>query len=72
MTPEREPFFLSVADVLALHDDQLRLYGGSAGIRDVGALESAIAMPAATFDQAFLHEDLFHLCLPHRRKPAVR
>lgn len=61
MTTRAEPFFLSVEDVLALHDDQLRLFGGSAGIRDRGALESAIATPAATFDDEFLHEDLFHM-----------
>ena len=58
---ERDPLFLSVEEVLALHDDQLRLYGGSAGIRDAGALESAVATPAATFDQAFLHDDVFHM-----------
>jgi hypothetical protein len=50
VTSEQEPLFLSVAEVVALHDDQLRLYGGSAGIRDAGALESAVATPAATFD----------------------
>jgi death-on-curing protein len=53
-----EPLFLSVEDVLALHDDQLRLFGGSPGIRARGALESAVATPAATFDDEFLHEDL--------------
>ena len=57
MTPERDPIFLTLAEVLVLHDDQLRLYGGSDGIRDEGALQSAIAMPAATFDRAFLHEE---------------
>jgi death on curing protein len=56
-----EPLFLSVADVLGLHDDQLRLFGGSAGVRDQGALESAVAMPEATFDDEFLHEDIFHI-----------
>jgi death-on-curing protein len=61
VSSERDPLFLSVPEVLALHDDQLRLYGGSAGIRDAGALESAVATPAATFDQAFLHEDVFHM-----------
>jgi death-on-curing protein len=58
---QTDPLFLSVAEVLALHDDQLRLYGGASGIRDAGALESAVATPAATFDQAFLHEDVFHM-----------
>jgi death-on-curing protein len=56
-----EPLFLSVEDVLALHDDQLRRFGGSAGVRDRGALESAVATPAATFDDQFLHEDLFKM-----------
>lgn len=57
--PVLEPSFLSVEDVLALHDDQLRLFGGSAGIRDANALESAVATPASTFDGSFLHEDVF-------------
>jgi death on curing protein len=54
-----EPFFLSVEDVLELHSDQLRLYGGTAGIRERGALDSAVATPAATFDNAYLHDNLF-------------
>ena len=61
MTIEPAPLFLTVEDVLALHDDQLRLFGGSAGVRDAGALDSAVATPAATFDQEFLHDDLFHM-----------
>jgi death-on-curing protein len=61
VTREGDPLFLSVAEVLSLHDDQLRLYGGSPGLRDVGALESAVATPAATYDDAFLHEDIFHM-----------
>ncbi len=54
-----EPFFLSVEDVLELHADQLRLFRGSDGIRDQGALESAVATPTATFDGVHLHADLF-------------
>jgi death on curing protein len=61
VTTGAEPLFLSVEDVLALHDDQLRLFGGSAGVRDRGALESAVATPEASFDDEFLHEDLFHM-----------
>jgi prophage maintenance system killer protein len=38
---------------MELHSDQLRLYGGTAGIRDLGALDSAVATPAATFDDAY-------------------
>ncbi len=49
MTQDADPEFLLVEDVLELHADQLRLFGGSAGLRDSGALESAVATPAATF-----------------------
>jgi len=56
-----DPLFLSLDEVLSLHIDQLRLFGGSAGIRDQGALESAVAMPAATFAGAFLHPDIFQM-----------
>jgi len=31
--------------VLAVHEEQLAEYGGSAGIRDAGLLESALARP---------------------------
>lgn len=44
---DAEPLFLTLAEVLEIHADQLRLFGGSDGIRDQGALESAIAMAAA-------------------------
>jgi death-on-curing protein len=56
-----EPLLLSVDEVLTLHDDQLHLFGGSAGIRDRGVLESAVAMRASTFDGVYLHSDLFEM-----------
>jgi death-on-curing protein len=61
MNPALEPLFLTVDDVLELHADQLRLFGGSDGIRDPGALDSAVATATATFGGAYLHEDLFHM-----------
>jgi death on curing protein len=61
VTDFAEVLFLSVDDVVDLHNDQLRLFGGSAGLRDRNALESAVATPASTFDGAFLHDDLFHM-----------
>ena len=54
-----DPDFLSVADVLLLHEDQLARYGGATGVRDPGALDSGVAMPQATFDAQFVHEGLF-------------
>jgi death-on-curing protein len=54
--------------VLALHADQIRRYGGSAGIRDLGLLQSALAMPLASFGGQYLHPSLHEMasaCLFH-------
>jgi death on curing protein len=56
-----EPLFLTVEDVLELHAQQLDLYGGSPGVRDSGALASAVGTPSSTFDGRFLHDNLFHM-----------
>ena len=56
-----EPDFLSLAEVLEFHQQQLAAYGGIAGIRDQGLLESAVAMPQASFGGEYLHPDLFHM-----------
>src|SRR5215813_11924130 len=37
--------YLSVAEVLAIHADQIERYGGSLGIRDQGLLEAALYRP---------------------------
>jgi len=37
--------YLTVAEVLAIHDDQIALYGGSSGVRDMGQLEAALFRP---------------------------
>lgn len=39
------PDYLTVADVLAIHADQIATYGGSDGIRDFGQLEAALFRP---------------------------
>lgn len=54
-----DPVFLDVDDVLLIHEEQLARYGGSAGLRDTGLLESAVAMPRATAGGEFAHQDLF-------------
>lgn len=41
--------YLSLEQVVDLHARQTRVFGGSAGLRDRGALESAVARPAMTF-----------------------
>jgi len=50
--------FLSLAEVLELHRLVIRPSGGSAGVRDLGALESAIAQPRMTFDQSDLYSTI--------------
>lgn len=41
----REPVWLDMPFALAVHDRQLAEHGGLAGVRDAGALESALARP---------------------------
>src|SRR5713226_4953313 len=68
-----EPLFLSLDEVLEIHEQQIAWYGGSSGVRDSGGLESAIATPQATFGGECLHRSipgmaaayLFHLCQNH-------
>jgi death-on-curing protein len=50
--------FLGLDEVLALHADQVARYGGYAGVRDLGLLESAVATPEASFDGKYLHATL--------------
>jgi death-on-curing protein len=47
--------YLTLGEVVALHRAILDATGGADGIRDVGALESALAQPKATFDGADLY-----------------
>jgi death-on-curing protein len=51
------PDFLSLEDILRLHGRSLTEYGGSAGIRDRGAVESALHAPQADF--FYRQADLF-------------
>ena len=68
-----EPAFLTIDEIVAVHGDQVARYGGSEGVRDWGLLQSAAAMPAATFGGQFLHGDLcemaaaylFHIAQNH-------
>jgi death-on-curing protein len=45
--------YLTVIEVLAIHDDQISRYGGSFGVRDMGLLEAALFRP-----QTGYYEDL--------------
>ena len=37
--------YLTVADVLAIHAEQIATYGGAEGVRDPGQLEAALFRP---------------------------
>ncbi|MCL0074423.1 type II toxin-antitoxin system death-on-curing family toxin [Dehalococcoidia bacterium] len=50
--------YLSLLEVLELHETIIASSGGLRGIRDIGALESAINQPRLTFDQSDLYPDL--------------
>ena len=69
----REPLFLTLAEVIEFHAEEIRRYGGQGGVRDFGLLESALAQPEASFAGEWLHKDLYemaaayayHLCQNH-------
>jgi death on curing protein len=67
------PIFLSLMQVLRMHASQLDKFGGSAGVRDLTLIESAISQPQQSFGGVFVHADLpdmaaaylFHLAKNH-------
>lgn len=56
-----EPVFLTLAEVLEIHQDQMRRYGGSPGIRDLDLLKSALAMPRAGIGEQYFHADIIEM-----------
>src|SRR5215510_4124205 len=50
--------YLTLGEVVVLHRAILERSGGASGIRDLGALESALAQPRATFGGVDLHASL--------------
>lgn len=65
--------FLTLAEVVEIHSDQIQRYGGIAGVRDLALLESALAQPEGSFSGEYLHKDLYemaaayayHICRNH-------
>jgi len=56
-----EPTFLTLADVLDIHLDQIEDHGGEPGIRDFGLLDSALAQPGMVAFGVRPHSDLFEM-----------
>jgi death-on-curing protein len=68
-----DALFLTLAEVIEIHADQIYRYGGQAGLRDLALLGSALARPEASFGGEWLHADHYemaaayahHLCQNH-------
>jgi death-on-curing protein len=68
-----QPTFLSLAEVLAIHRDQIERYGGEPGVRSFDLLRSALGVPEAGVREGYLHSDfiemaaayLFHIVRDH-------
>ncbi len=67
------PKFLTISQVLDIHQRQIQKFGGTSGVRDEGLLDSALAQPQATFGGELLHPTigeqtaayLYHLAMNH-------
>lgn len=56
-----DPHFLTLAEILEIHQDQIIRYGGDPGLRDLSLLKSALGMPATTYGGEFLHTTIFEM-----------
>ena len=71
MSPE--PVFVTFSNVIKIHQYQIKRFGGTDGLRSIELLESAIAMPASSFDGRYLYPTipemaasyLYHLVQNH-------
>lgn len=55
------PQFLTLDEVMDIHRDQIKRYGGMLGVRDAELLESALAAPQSGFGDQYLHGNLFEM-----------
>lgn len=55
------PIFLTLAEILEFHDEMIRDFGGSPGVRDLALAESAVAMPQAGMGGEFFHAFPFEM-----------
>lgn len=51
--------YLSATKVLYIHDQAVKQFGGSFGVRDLGLIESAVARPESSFDGNDLYTSIF-------------
>lgn len=51
--------YLTLEQILFIHQDQIERYGGSSGLRELSLLESAIFRPQTMFSGKDLYHDFF-------------
>ncbi len=51
--------YLTLEQILIIHQDQIDRYGGSSGLRDLALLESAVYRPQTTFSGKDLYSSIF-------------
>lgn len=66
----REPRFLSISEVIEIHEKEIEEAGGLSGIRDKNSLESAVAAPQASFGNDFLM-DIFEMAATYLNSIAM-
>ncbi len=58
---QQKPVFLTLKEVMDIHDAMVKRYGGRRGIRDSALLESALTMPRSGIVGQYLHADLYEM-----------
>ncbi len=53
--------FITIDEVVKIHEKQIASFGGAHGIRDHYLLASAINMPMSTFGGDYLYPDILHM-----------
>ena len=66
----QNPRFLTIDEVIEIHNIEIRVAGGLSGIRDRNILESAVAAPKATFNADFLM-DIFEMAATYLNSIAL-
>lgn len=51
--------YLTTPQVLAIHDQMVKRFGGSHGVRDIDLVQSAVGRPQATYDGIDLYKNIF-------------
>lgn len=55
------PKFLTLSQVISLHQLQIDQFGGAPGVKDQGLLLSALGQPEAGMGDDYFHKDLFEM-----------